>query len=82
MVAKENPQLPAVNSDQVVQLWKRGRAGRFQNLATSIVLNTQPNLVSGGILADDMGLGKTVQIISLILSQSATGGPTLIIAPV
>lgn len=82
MVAKEHPQLPAVNSDQVVQLWKRGRAGRFQNLATSIVLNTQPNLISGGILADDMGLGKTVQIISLILSQGATDGPTLIIAPV
>ncbi|KAK7927740.1 hypothetical protein PG985_004738 [Apiospora marii] len=83
MVTKENPQLPAVKSTDVVQLWKRcSNSNSFQNLATSFVTNSPPQLLKGGILADDMGLGKTLQIISLILSQGLQDGPTLIVAPV
>ncbi|KAK8011253.1 hypothetical protein PG990_010218 [Apiospora arundinis] len=83
MVGKENPQVPAVKSTDVVQLWKRcANNTSFQNLATSFVTNSPPQLLKGGILADDMGLGKTLQIISLILSQGLQNGPTLIVAPV
>lgn len=83
MIAKENPQVPAVKSTDVVQLWKRcSNNNSFQNLATSFVTNSPPQLLKGGILADDMGLGKTLQIISLVLSQGLQDGPTLIVAPV
>ncbi|KAK8051405.1 SNF2 family N-terminal domain-containing protein [Apiospora rasikravindrae] len=83
MIAKENPQVPAVKSTDVVQLWKRCSDNySFQNLATSFKTNSPPQLLKGGILADDMGLGKTLQIISLILSQGLQDGPTLIVAPV
>lgn len=80
LMAKENPQLPAVGSSESVQLWKRDARGRYINLASSFTVQQTPSLLSGGILADDMGLGKTLQIISLILA----GGPgsTLIVAPV
>lgn len=80
MQSKENPQLPAVGSDTVTQLWRRDNKGRYWNVASEFITSKAPTLFSGGILADDMGLGKTLQIISLIL----TGGPgsTLIVAPV
>lgn len=80
MHSKEKPQLPAVGSDTVTQLWRRDRKGRYWNVASDFITAKAPTLFSGGILADDMGLGKTLQIISLIL----TGGPgsTLIVAPV
>lgn len=81
MRAKENPQLPAPDSSDVVQLWKRYPGGNFQNLASGHVTNTRPRLLSGGILTDDMGLGKTLQTISLIMSDGFEEGPTLIIAP-
>lgn len=82
MTAKETPQLPAVNSQDIVQLWKRQGHARFINLASSFSTSSPPTLFSGGILADDMGLGKTLQIISLILAQGLQNGPTLIVAPV
>jgi SWI/SNF-related matrix-associated actin-dependent regulator of chromatin subfamily A3 len=82
LLAKENPVLPAVGSEDVVQLWKRQphRPNFFQNIATQYSSPKPPVLARGGILADDMGLGKTLQVISTILK----GGPgtTLIIAPV
>ncbi|KAL6884159.1 SNF2 family N-terminal domain-containing protein [Trichoderma longibrachiatum] len=80
MQSKENPQLPAVGSDTVTQLWRRDRKGRYWNLASDFITAKAPTLFSGGILADDMGLGKTLQIISLILTGGS--GSTLIIAPV
>lgn len=80
MAAKEAPELPAPESKDVVQLWKRDTRGNFFNLASGFTSTSRPQLLSGGILADDMGLGKTLQVISLILSQKADG-PTLIIAP-
>ncbi|KAF7597368.1 hypothetical protein BBP40_006309 [Aspergillus hancockii] len=85
MMEKENPILPA-GSDDVVQLWKRKDA-KYTNIATNFSTTTAPPLASGGILADDMGLGKTIQIISLILANSAPMTPsssrtTLIVAPV
>ena len=81
MLEKENPQVPEVGSQQVVQLWKRSseRPNVFQNLATAYSTSTAPTLLKGGILADDMGLGKTLQVISCILEGIA--GTTLIIAP-
>ncbi|KAI1482385.1 SNF2 family N-terminal domain-containing protein [Daldinia eschscholtzii] len=82
MTAKENPQLPAVGSQEVVQLWKRNTNGKFINLVSNHITNTPPKLVSGGVLADDMGLGKTLQVISLIMSSGFSDGPTLIVAPV
>ncbi|KAI1807585.1 SNF2 family N-terminal domain-containing protein [Daldinia bambusicola] len=82
MVAKENPQLPATDSKEVVQLWKRHSSGKFLNLVSNHITNTPPKLVSGGVLADDMGLGKTLQVISLIMSSGLSDGPTLIVAPV
>ncbi|TGJ86555.1 hypothetical protein E0Z10_g2257 [Xylaria hypoxylon] len=56
MGAKENPQLPAPGSGDVVQLWKRVDKGNFQNLASGHVTNQRPRLLSGGILTDEMGL--------------------------
>ncbi|BAE61932.1 unnamed protein product [Aspergillus oryzae RIB40] len=86
MIEKENPTLPAAGSEDVVQLWKR-KDNRFTNIATNFSTSIAPPLASGGILADDMGLGKTIQIISLILANSAPKTPgysktTLIVAPV
>jgi SWI/SNF-related matrix-associated actin-dependent regulator of chromatin subfamily A3 len=90
MLEKENPQLPAEGTKDVVQLWQRHPTKRnaFTNLATNFsVLN--PALASGGILADDMGLGKTIQTISLIMADRQLGrrasdasSATLILAPV
>ncbi|KAI0882796.1 SNF2 family N-terminal domain-containing protein [Annulohypoxylon maeteangense] len=80
MIAKENPQPPALGSKNVVQLWKRTGRGNFINLASNHITQNPPKLASGGVLADDMGLGKTLQIISLIMS-SVNEGPTLIVAP-
>ncbi|KAI8963341.1 SNF2 family N-terminal domain-containing protein [Daldinia sp. FL1419] len=82
MEAKENPQLPAPGSRDVVQLWKRHSSGKFLNLVSNHMMDTPPKLVSGGVLADDMGLGKTLQVISLIMSSGFSEGPTLIVAPV
>ncbi|KAJ5573642.1 uncharacterized protein N7459_008069 [Penicillium hispanicum] len=86
MISREHPSLPASGSNGVVQLWKRN-GNRFTNVATNFSTSTAPPLASGGILADDMGLGKTIQIISLVLANSAPRTPesskaTLIIAPV
>ncbi|KAJ5941363.1 hypothetical protein N7516_001531 [Penicillium verrucosum] len=86
LVKQESPSLPAIGSDDIVQLWKRTNA-EFLNVATNYATATEPALASGGILADDMGLGKTIQIISLILANAKplTAGSsktTLIIAPV
>ncbi|KAI1423361.1 hypothetical protein F5Y12DRAFT_547942 [Xylaria sp. FL1777] len=81
MGAKESPQLPAPDSSEVVQLWKRTTGGNFQNLASGHVTNQRPRLLSGGILTDEMGLGKTLQTISLIMSDGFKSGPTLIVAP-
>ncbi|KAE8387960.1 SNF2 family N-terminal domain-containing protein [Aspergillus alliaceus] len=86
MIEKETPTLPAPGSADVVQLWKRENI-RFTNVATNFSTSIAPPLASGGILADDMGLGKTIQIISLILANSAPKSPsssktTLIVAPV
>jgi len=81
MESKENPQLPAPGSNDVVQLWKRVSGSNFQNLASGHVTNQRPRLVSGGILTDEMGLGKTLQTISLIMNGGFKKGPTLIVAP-
>lgn len=86
MIAQETPTLPAPGSDAVVQLWKRD-GNKFTNVATNFSTTTAPPLASGGILADDMGLGKTIQIISLIMANSAprtsdSSKTTLILAPV
>lgn len=86
LIKQESPSLPAIGSDDIVQLWKRTNA-EFLNVATNYATATEPALASGGILADDMGLGKTIQIISLILANAKplTAGSsktTLIIAPV
>ncbi|KAI1735393.1 SNF2 family N-terminal domain-containing protein [Xylaria scruposa] len=81
MKSKEDPQLPAPTSSDIVQLWKRTTGGNFQNLASGHITNTPPRLLSGGILTDEMGLGKTLQTISLIMSDGFQKGPTLIVAP-
>lgn len=86
MINKENPQLPKLGTDDVVQLWKR-QGNKFTNIATNFSTTNPPPLASGGILADDMGLGKTIQVISLILSNSQprakeSSKATLIVAPV
>lgn len=86
MIAQESPTLPAPGSDEMVQLWKRD-GNKFTNVATNFSTTTAPPLASGGILADDMGLGKTIQIISLIMANSAprtsdSSRTTLILAPV
>jgi Superfamily II DNA/RNA helicases, SNF2 family len=86
MIAQESPQLPAPDSDAVVQLWKRD-GSKFTNIATNFSTATAPHLASGGILADDMGLGKTIQVISLIMANptprtSESSKTTLILAPV
>ncbi|OTB05505.1 hypothetical protein M426DRAFT_56783 [Hypoxylon sp. CI-4A] len=82
MLSKENPQLPAAGSDEIVQLWKCNNNGNFRNLVSNHITTTPPKLASGGVLADDMGLGKTLQVISLIMSSGFSEGPTLIVAPV
>ncbi|KAF3482406.1 DNA repair protein RAD5 [Arthroderma uncinatum] len=85
MLNRESPSLPEEGSDEIVQLWKRvGK--RYMNIATNYTSSKEPPLASGGILADDMGLGKTIQIIALILANSAPKTPkssraTLIISP-
>ncbi|OAX84217.1 hypothetical protein ACJ72_01403 [Emergomyces africanus] len=85
MLDKESPKLPSQGSRDVVQLWKRS-GNMFTNIATNYTTVNEPPLASGGILADDMGLGKTLQIISLILTDSAprtkdSSKTTLIVAP-
>ena len=96
LLDRENPQIPAVGSTAVVQLWKRSldNSRLFTNIATNFsIKDKEPTLASGGILADDMGLGKTLQIIALIVADmdlpqnrnaSCTNGSktTLIVAPV
>ena len=85
---KENPQLPAIRSDDAVQLWKRSQhnANIFTNIATNFSLkNQEPTLASGGILSDDMGMGKTLEMISLMVAGTNTSiqsKSTLIVAPV
>lgn len=86
MIAKESPNLPAVGSQDVSQLWKR-KGNLFTNIATNFSTSQAPQLASGGILADDMGLGKTIQVISLILANSQQKSAdcsktTLIVSPV
>ncbi|KAI0550705.1 SNF2 family N-terminal domain-containing protein [Xylaria curta] len=81
MKSKEDPQLPAPKSSDIVQLWKRTSGDNFQNLASGHITSTPPRLLSGGILTDEMGLGKTLQTISLIMSDGFQKGPTLIVAP-
>lgn len=52
LLEKENPQLPPVGSNDVVQLWKRSAPNMFSNIATKFTLKDQdPVLASGGILA-------------------------------
>ncbi|KAK2067652.1 hypothetical protein P8C59_001368 [Phyllachora maydis] len=80
LTAKETPTLPAADSDDISQLWKRDGSNRYKNVATSFTTKDAPTLLSGGILADDMGLGKTLQVISLLMTGGA--GSTLIVAPV
>ncbi|KAI0140058.1 SNF2 family N-terminal domain-containing protein [Hypoxylon sp. NC0597] len=82
MIAKEDPQLPAQGSKDVVQLWKRDSRGNFVNIVSNHITRNTPKLALGGVLADDMGLGKTLQVISLIMSGGFSEGPTLIVAPV
>ncbi|KAK4695561.1 hypothetical protein P7C71_g2213, partial [Lecanoromycetidae sp. Uapishka_2] len=88
LLEKENPQLPAVGSEDTVQLWKRTKtqSNIFTNIATNFSLkNSEPTLASGGILSDDMGMGKTLEMISLIVGDADTSSPfkaTLIVAPV
>ena len=81
MLSMESPKLPAQDSADVIQLWKRStdRNGHFVNIATNFSTSVAPPLASGGILSDDMGLGKTLQVISLIVQGSP--GTTLIVAP-
>ncbi|KAI3331755.1 hypothetical protein HD806DRAFT_168708 [Xylariaceae sp. AK1471] len=81
MESKENPQLPAPGSSDIIQLWRRADGGNFQNLASGHVTNQRPRLLSGGILTDEMGLGKTLQMIGLIMNNGFENGPTLIVAP-
>lgn len=79
LLEKENPQLPAVGSTDVVQLWKRAPSDPrvFTNIATNFsVKNIEPKLASGGILADDMGLGKTLEVIALIVADLAASKAT------
>ncbi|KAI9727211.1 MAG: hypothetical protein M1834_008471 [Cirrosporium novae-zelandiae] len=85
MLDQENPTLPPVGSQDVVQLWKRSGSsnGRFTNIATNFSTN-DPKLASGGILADDMGLGKTIQVIALVVEdklRNPSAEPTLILSP-
>ncbi|KAJ5775237.1 uncharacterized protein N7511_000248 [Penicillium nucicola] len=86
MIKQESPTLPARGSERIVQLWKRDSKG-FVNVATNYSMSKDPSLARGGILADDMGLGKTIQVISLIIAESAppnagSSKSTLIVAPV
>ena len=79
LLDKENPQLPAAGSTDVVQLWKRTPTDprAFTNIATNFSLkNVEPKLASGGILADDMGLGKTLEVVALIVADLAASKST------
>lgn len=88
---REHPVLPAVGSEDYVQLWRRHHnvQNAFTNIATNFsVKGSEPRIASGGILADDMGLGKTLEMISLIVSEmetekthSSESSTTLIVAP-
>lgn len=63
LIDKENPRLPAIGSQDVVQLWKRSAwDGRmFTNIATNFSLKDQePSLASGGILAVSRNLARHV----------------------
>ncbi|KAI1383120.1 SNF2 family N-terminal domain-containing protein [Hypoxylon trugodes] len=82
MTSQENPRPPAPGSKEAVQLWKRNNHGNFFNIVSNHITKTQPQFISGGVLADDMGLGKTLQVTSLIMSTGFNEGPTLIVAPV
>ena len=90
---RENPEVPAPGSTDVVQLWKRSEknATLFTNIATNYTTKEPPELARGGILADDMGLGKTLEMIALIVADMESTGyaraqsqskATLIVAPV
>ena len=95
LLEKENPQIPPVGSQDIVQLWKRSptESRVFTNIATNFSIKDKPpTLASGGILADDMGLGKTLEMIALIVADMSTRacavpkedkqcGGTLIVAP-
>lgn len=50
LLERENPQLPLVESDNPVQLWKWSAPNRFKNIATNFE-GQDPVLASGGILA-------------------------------
>lgn len=88
LLEKESPSLPAIGSEDAVQLWKRSKnqSNIFTNIATNFSLkNREPTLASGGILSDDMGMGKTLEMISLIVGDADTSSSSktsLIIAPV
>ncbi|KAL5596700.1 hypothetical protein BROUX41_006608 [Berkeleyomyces rouxiae] len=82
MKSKEKPELPKVNSQDMVQFWRWSNSNRYLNIISQrfSTLQRPPILYSGGVLADDMGLGKTLQMISLVTSDPGTG-PTLIVSP-
>ena len=68
-MSKEKPQLPPKGSSESVQLWQWHRNGKGMfNMATNFQVQSQPRLLSGGILADDMGLGKTLTMLALVLA--------------
>jgi len=87
LLEKEDPQLPAVGSDDAVQLWKRSKQDKavFTNVATNFsIKNKEPVIASGGILSDDMGMGKTLEMIALMVAgtKHVDAKTTLIAAPV
>lgn len=71
----ENPQLPTVEGNEIVQFWRaiKGSGSSsgivYENLAVMHAQRERPTFTRGGILADDMGLGKTLQIIALIAAD-------------
>ena len=83
LLDQESPEAPTQGAEESVQLWKKERSGRYNNLATNFSTQDLPTLASGGILADDMGLGKTLEMISLIVADNEKfgRGTTLIVAP-
>ncbi|KAJ3329772.1 hypothetical protein HDU93_000786, partial [Gonapodya sp. JEL0774] len=77
LLQAEHPPAPELGKPS--QFWekRRGAEGEYYyNVTTGFGMRQPPQLMRGGVLADDMGLGKTIQIISLILTDSA---PTAII---